>query len=363
MPASLYLPIYFTIIGVLCLVYSSRMLLSPDYHLQEEQNSIVPPLLLSLFLTFWLGFRPISGFYFGDTINYAHDYNILDYYDVSISLRSEWVWRSIMILCKTLRLSVHVFFTIIEAGYIMSALWAVKKFTPSNPMVGMLFVFSSLMFFSLGTNGLRNGLACHIVLLAIAFFFSNRYAVAVLLALMAFGIHRSVILPIMAVIASRYLIKNYKWAIYFWLMALVVSLVAGEAATNWVESFGFDERMTSYNTNEYQDSFSNTGFRVDFLLYSLPPIVLGWYLLVKLKIKDDWFRVLCTAYCLSNAFWVIVIRMAYTNRFAYLSWFMYPLVIAYPLLNLPIWRKQDRKIGIVLLAYCGFSIFMNLVIW
>lgn len=363
MSASLYLPTFFTIIGILCLVYSSRMLVSPDFHIQEETKSVIPPVILSLFFIFWLGFRPISSFYFGDTYNYAHEYRNLEYYEVSINWNSEWLWATIMVFCKTIGLSVHVFFTIIEAGYILSVLWAVKKFIPSNPMVGMLFVFSSLMFFSFGTNGLRNGLACHIVLLAIAFFFSNRYFVAVLLALMAFGIHRSVMLPIVAVIAGRYLIKDYKWAIYFWLLALVVSIVAGGAATNFVSSLGFDNRMSSYNTSEYQDSFSATGFRIDFLIYSLPPIVLGWYLLVKLKIQDDWYKILSIAYCLSNAFWVIVIRMAFSNRFAYLSWFMYPILIAYPLINLPIWQNQDRKIGIVLVAYCSFSLFMNLVIW
>lgn len=363
MPASLYLPTFFTIVGILCLIYAIRLLPSPDYHLQEESKSIVPPLILSLFFVFWLGFRPINGAYFGDTANYAHEYDNLSYFEVAVNWHQEWFWTLIMVLCKSSGLSVHVFFTIIEAGYILTVLWAMKKFLPSNPMIGMLFVFSSLMFFSFGTNGLRNGLACHIILLAIAFFFADRYFIAILLALMAFGIHRSVMLPIVAVLAGRYLVRDYKWAIYIWLLALVISIVAGGAATSFVSSLGFDDRLASYNTTDYQDSFSATGFRIDFLLYSLPPIILGWYLLVKLKIQDDWYKTLCTSYCLCNAFWVIVIRMAFSNRFAYLSWFIYPILIAYPLINLPIWDNQDKKIGTVLLGYCSFSLFMNLVIW
>lgn len=363
MPASFYLPTFFTIVGLLCLVYSSRLVLSSDSHLQEESKSIIPPLILSLFFIVWLGFRPVSGVYFGDTLNYANDYKNLEYYKVAIDWHQEWFWSFIMVSCKTAGMNVNVFFTIIEAGYILSVLWAIKKFLPSNPMIGMLFIFSSLMFFSFGTNGLRNGLACHIILLAIAFFFTDRYFVAILLALMAFGIHRSVMLPIVAVIAARYIIKDFKWAIYIWVLCLIVSIVAGGAATGYVSSLGFDDRLSAYNTTEYQDSFSATGFRFDFLIYSLPPIILGWYLLVKLKIQDDWYKTLCIAYCLCNAFWVIVIRMAFSNRFAYLSWFMYPVLIAYPLVNLPIWEDQDRKMGVVLLGYCAFSMFMNLLIW
>ncbi len=109
--------------------------------------------------------------------------------------------------------------------------------------------------------------------------------------------------------------------------------------------------------------FSREGFRWDFLLYSTVPIVMGWYICVKRKIQDNWYNVICTVYCLCNAFWIMVIRSAFSNRFAYLSWFIYPIVIAYPLINLPVWEDQDRKTGIILLAYAGFTFFMLTFIW
>jgi len=56
-----------------------------------------------------------------------------------------------------------------------------------------------------------------------------------------------------------------------------------------------------------------------------------------------------------------VIRAAFSNRFAYLSWFIYPLVIAYPLLRMNIWEDQDRKTAQILLAYSGFTFFMHLI--
>jgi hypothetical protein len=59
----------------------------------------------------------------------------------------------------------------------------------------------------------------------------------------------------------------------------------------------------------------------------------------------------------------MVIRSSFSNRFAYLSWFIYPLVIAYPLANLPVWKEQDQKIGVILLAYCGFTLFMEVIYW
>ena len=54
----------------------------------------------------------------------------------------------------------------------------------------------------------------------------------------------------------------------------------------------------------------------------------------------------------------MLIRSSFSNRFAYLSWFMYPLVLAYPLLTLPIWKEQGKKTGLILMAHMGFTYFM-----
>lgn len=365
MDASLYQPLFLAITGFASYMTVFRYFTSPDYRFQEQRGSILYPLILSLIFVFWLGGRPISGAYFGDTANYALGYYNMEFshYFVEVNLQSEWLWGWLMTVCKGTGMSVHGFFTVIEAGYILSALWAVKRFTPTNPLLGMLFVFTSLMFFTFGTNGLRNGLACHIMLLAMSFFFADKYVVGGLICLAAFGVHRSVMLPIAGMIAGRFLIKDLRYAIFFWVVCIAVSLVAGDAMTSFFGSLGFDDRMISYNTNAYASSFSKTGFRWDFLLYSFFPILMGWYVCVKKKIKDDWYRTLCVTYCLCNAFWVMVIRVAFSNRFAYLSWFLYPIIIVYPLINLPLWNDQDRKTAMILAVYCSFTLFMQTIYW
>lgn len=364
MDAYLYQPVFLAITGILCYMTVFRYIASPDYRFQEQRGSMFFPLILSLIFVFWLGGRPVSGVFFGDTYNYAIAYARLDAAGwVSVNWSDEWIWGLLMVVCKKLGMGIHGFFTVVEAGYILSVLWAIKRFMPTNPMLGILFIWTALMFFTFGTNGLRNGLACHLILLAMSFFFDDKYLVGGLLCLVAFGIHRSVMLPIVSMIAGRYVIKDVKYAVYFWIASIFVSLVAGNAVTAFFGSLGFDDRMSSYNTNEYASSFSKSGFRWDFLFYSMFPILMGWYVCVKKKIKDDWYRTLCVTYCLCNAFWVMVIRAAFSNRFAYLSWFMYPIIIAYPLINLPVWEDQDRRTAMILATYCGFTLFMQLYYW
>lgn len=94
-----------------------------------------------------------------------------------------------------------------------------------------------------------------------------------------------------------------------------------------------------------------------FLLYSSMPILLGFYILQKRKITDRIYVILLNTYILANAFWIIVINASFSNRFAYLSWFLYPIVLVYPLLKLSIWKDQSRKTALILMFHCSFTYF------
>lgn len=349
--------------AVLAFVIGGIRLSSPDNRHQIAGSSFIFPLLLCIALTFWIGLRPVSGA-FGDTVNYAWVYSRINPHHISMDWSGEWIWQWLMNGCKAAGFSIHTFFFIVATAYVLSALWAVKRLMPSDPLLGMLFILTSLMFFSFATNGIRNGLACHLVLLAFSFLMDDKWILGVLFALFAIGIHRSVMLPIAAILLGIFLIKDVRYAIAFWIASIFLSLVFGDAITNFFASLGFDDRMTQYTQtmNDYSQ-FSREGFRWDFLLYSAMPVVMAWYVCIHKGVTDNWYNALCVAYCFCNAFWIMVIRSAFSNRFAYLSWFMYPIIIAYPLVNLPIREDQDRFTGWVLIAYAAFSVFMWFIFW
>lgn len=331
---------------------------------EENKGQILFPLILALYFAIWIGLRPVS-FVFGDTVNYARSYaELSEYTNPEIDWKGEWLWSMFTVACKNLGLSVNIYFLITEIGYIFTAVWAVKKFVPTSPYLGCLFLFSSLMFFTFGVNGLRNGLACHIILLAMAFLMEDKRVIAFVLAFLALGIHRSVMLPIAGTIAAMTVIKKPKWALYCWLASIVLSLLAGERLTEFISGLDYDSRMSSYSTmTDFDGQFSQRGFRWDFLLYSAMPVWMIWYVNIKKGLRDGWFNIISITYLLANSFWVIVIRAAFSNRFAYLSWFLYPIVIVYPLCNMRAWENQDRVAGQILLAYCGFTIFMLTIFW
>lgn len=384
--------LYYWVVFIICLFLYFNYSSSNNCDKLLTKNSMFPALLLTLFLMIYMGLRPVS-FAFGDTINYAAGYKTATGLAVfSLDLNSEWLWTFIMLTCKQLGFTVNTWFLLIEIGYLGFAFWGLKVLLGENAWMAMLFFLSAFSTFTFGVNGIRNGLACSATILAFAIAANKNIAqlgLAGVVLVLAFGIHRSISLPIAAFLGASYIIKTPKIAVYFWIMSIGISIVAGGPVTNFFMGMGFDDRMSSYatSTDQYADQFSQTGFRWDFLAYSAMPVWLTWYICKKAeterrqygdtieevetgvlgagRIADVHsmrvFNILATTYILANSFWVMVIRAAFSNRFAYLSWFLYPVVIAYAVIRLHIWKDQDKKAGLILLLHASFTLIMHMM--
>lgn len=360
-PAHLYHPIYIFISIALTLYYYGN--LNNGFGLSNKKRGYGIILFYAIAFIFFVGFRPISGFYFGDTINYARIFYFLQG-DPNIPYKKEeWIFDYITWWCAQ-NMDVHSYFLIIEILYIVPVMIACKKICPNNPAVMMLFFMTSFSFFSYGTNGIRNGMACSLIILAIAYVCDKKkkILISLLLAFIAYGCHKSTALPIICMIMCLFF-KSTKLFIYFWILSIVISLVAGGQVEAFFSSLGFDDRMSIYSSSNVDASlFSSTGFRWDFLLYSTMPIILGWYCFFKRGIIDKKYSYLLNTYILCNSFWIMMIRASYSNRFAYLSWFLYPIVLSYPLLNFKVFQNQNNhKVALILMAHTAFTVIMSLL--
>ena len=336
--------------------------------LSGNGNTMLFATALSLILAIWLGMRPISGYYFGDTSNYARIYEIVKSMPPwnEEADGNEWVWLQLMYYCSRY-MDVTGFFTVVSVGYFGFTLLACKILFRNNVYYALLFDFASISFYSYGVNGIRNGLACSLVLLCIAYATmpgKSKKILCAVTALLAVNIHTSTFLPVAALLASLFVVKNFRWSYCFWILSIALSLVAGNSISAFLANLGFDDRLSYLTNTHFAHQFSKLGFRWDFLLYSAMPIVLGYYVIVKKGIRDTAYMILLNTYILSNAFWVMVIRASFSNRFAYLSWFMYAIVLAYPLFKMDIWGKnQGKRASQIMLAHIGFTWFMQTFYW
>lgn len=375
----------FLLCVMMFIVYSGST--TSERLLQKRERITSAALVIALI--FFIGLRPVSSV-FGDTVNYAHTYN-LQMTDASgginvkeINASTEWVYSLYEDFCHMFGLSVNTYLFWIEVGYLGFMYWAFRKSLWENTWFAMLFALSAFSVFTYGVNGLRNGLACSMATLAIVYAAKDKnYIIATIIAVIALGIHRSTILPFSALILSFTVVRSPRMALWLWLASIPLSLTVGESITQYLSGFDFDQRVHDYLSGEnlQYGTFAYVGFRWDFLIYSAMPVLLIWYVQNKISecpdsIDDDspqgtgviadaqsmrvW-NVISIVYLLTNAFWIVVCRAAFSNRFAYLSWFIYPLVVAYAVIRLHLWQDQDRKAGLILLLHSGFTFAMFMI--
>lgn len=355
----LYEKVHLLIVALFTVFYYFSIQLRSANKLMYPKKMGYMVFVYALLFIIFVGLRPISPA-FGDTVNYASTYYNYSQIEEHITSSRDSLFYLFMWSCSH-SMSVSSFFLIIEFLYVAPIVIGCLRLFRKNADIGLLFCFAAFSFFSYGVNGLRNGVALSLVFLALTFIEGNTWGKIICgaISLLAISLHASAALPVVCMLAAL-LVKDARVVFYFWILSIIISLLAGNAVANMFVGLGFDERLTDYiHPDSDVDKYTVTGFRWDFLLYSTMPILLGWYVIFKKKVINSTYRLLLGTYIFANAFWIMVIRAEFSNRFAYLSWFLYPVVVAYPLLKLRIWPKtQGNKTAVIMAAHLAFTLFM-----
>jgi hypothetical protein len=215
----------------------------------------------------------------------------------------------------------------------------------------------SLSFYTYAVNGIRNGVALSLFLWGLSY--RDKKVLMGLFFLIATLFHKTALLPIIAYIVT-YFYNNSKVLFKVWLLCIPLSMALGAIFISIFTSIGFgDDRLAGYLTSQSEaGTFASAGFRWDFLFHSAFAVFAGWYFVFKKNFKDTFYAQLLNTYLICNAFWILVIKANYSNRFAYLSWFMMALIIIYPLLKQTFFKYQHVIIGKIIFLYFGFTYLM-----
>lgn len=326
-----------------------------------RSNSTAAKLPLSLFsfgiLTYvllFIGLRDpyASSLYLGDTGAYTRIFKSINYVD--ISLTKDVGFYVFMKLLSPL--GVKIFYLISAAIYILLPHFTFKKWFGKNAIVATIVMITSMSFWSFGINGLRNGLATAFFIYAIGL--RKKTVWMIVWMIISISFHKSMLLPTIAYLLSKYA-NNTKYLIYVWSVSIIVSFFFGSNlelyVSNIFDFIGFqDQRIDNIYADELDGQFVKRGFRIDFILYSFVAIILGNYYTLKKGFKDELYSRLLNTYIFTNATWILLIYVNYTNRIAYLSWFLMPIILIYPLIKD---LKLKNKIWWVISVIMGSLIF------
>lgn len=360
-PLPIYTDIFYHLMLMVTLVVGHHAL---HYNI-DDAKSVLSLNSLGFFLmvivVLYMGLRPVSGYYFGDMATYNRIY--LDYQNGEPFRREgDVLFHRLMWLCSKF-MSAKMFFLFLDIAYIVPMYLFSKVHFRKYWFFALFMFFASFSFWAYGTNGLRNGLGTSLFILGLTLY--NRKAWMYFLFFLSFNIHASLIIPILAFFISKFLIDKPKLILFGWLASIPISLLSGSTLGSFIESVGFlEERTQGYLSGgeEYMDQFSDIGFRWDFLAYSFIAILAGWYFIVKKGLNDRFYNHLFGIFALSNAAWILVIEATFSNRFAYLSWFLMGPVIIYPLAKYELMSNQYKVIGAISFLYFMFTYLLNVIL-
>lgn len=316
----------------------------------------ITELFLLFFLIVFIGLRPASGV-FVDMMNYIGFYNHLEGTPFIFNPSAEnKIFDNLFSYLAAHSTGYTIFFIIIAVIYFTGIYICCRKLFPKDTFIAFLVYLGAFSTFSYATNGVKAGAAASIFLMALAF--REKWWFSILLLLISWGFHHSMVLCVAAyVVALVY--KNPKAYLLFWLFCLLIALLHIGFFQELFAGMA-DERGADYLTAT-EDWGGKSGFRYDFVLYSATPVVVGWWIIFKKKIISDRYNFLLNVYLLTNGIWMLCMYASFTNRIAYLSWFMLPIVLIYPFINEKVSSRQDKYLSRIALAHLSFTLFMAFI--
>ena len=357
-PIDLYTPLYHYIILMvifLTVLQSYTQSLTSIKTISFNRNL---GFIVVVFVILYMGLRPLHRV-FTDMVTYANQFERLQGAIVIPDTFNDPLF-GLFIFFSAQLVTVETFFFLCALLYILPLYFACEKWFKHHWFYAFLVLISTFVFWAYGVNGIRNGIATSFFVLAIS---RKSLSGKILFFIVSIGFHKSMLLPLAGYLLANNLNIKVKYFFYLWIMAIPISIFSGGFWEQFFASTGFGDDRLSYLTTENElGKFSGSGFRWDFLIFSTLPVLFGGYYVFKKKILNKEYLIILSIYLFANAFWILVIRANFSNRFAYLSWFLMGLVIIYPLLKKYFIKNQHKKIGLILIIFYSFTFLMNVLL-
>lgn len=359
-PAAYYQTIYLTIVTLMTLVaysqYQSRNGLREFKY--STTDAIGGAVVLSMVL--FIGFRPVSGRYFVDMANYVMHYTALfegEMFNFGWNTENK-LFDNLFAWWGSEWLGYTSFFVFIAAIYFGASYLGIRKLFPNHRLTAYLVFLAALSTFSYGTNGIKAGAAASLFILAMGY--RENLKVCIPLVLLSWGFHHSMIMVVAGFVLTLF-VKNPKYYFAGWVLCFLMAAAHVTAFQQLFSDFT-TEHGAEYLLGDGSDDGTKGGFRIDFILYSAMPVLVGYYAVFKKRLNlSPLYKDLLNLYLCLNGVWMLCMYASFTNRIAYLSWFLYPIVLIYPFLQEQCGKSRYKTFAYVMLAHLGFTLFMNII--
>lgn len=349
-PAERYYDIYLILVTLFSVINISKF----NVYKTNKSDKLVAFIICTIFVIF-LGTRPISPVF----VDMPHYFGLYNRWSGPFTFNYDTqnlLFDNIECYLASIQFDPTLHYVLFAAIYYGCILIASNKFFPDNVTISFLCYCAAFSTFSYCVNGYKAGSAAALFLVALAY--RNKVWLSILLGIISCGFHHSMIM----VLCSYAVVLCFKNSKYYFVLWIFSFLCAATHITLFQNFFG---NFLNNNGDEHGAGYligaTGSGFRLDFILYSAMPILVGYYAIYKKNIESQMYNTLLNLYLMTNSMWMFCMYANFTNRIAYLSWFMYPIVLIYPLFK-ENWSNNQYKIAKkIAYAHLGFTIFMQVI--
>lgn len=362
-PAQYYTSVYYSTLAIITLLMSWP--LSFPKGIMRYSNNLIHfnTVFLTIFVIGFIGLRDPFGDwrYLKDTATYSQLYQL--YYQGFVPPIDNDIGFYFFMKLASGIMNVQSFYVLCAALYVCLPYFAFKRWMGKYAFFGLMLYVIYPFFWNYGINGLRNGLATSIVIYALSFQ-RSKWVWRTIFFCISYLIHNSVIIAILAYSAAMF-IKSTRRLLYIWCFTLVFSLLLGGSLETWlgehvVRNLGLmGDRTQRIFANEIDGILTQRRFRWDFVVFSAIPILWGYLIIIRKKFSDQTYIRLFHTYLVANIFWLFFISAAYTNRIVYLSWFLIPIVFAYPFTNTTIRLRHSGYLHKIILGNLSTTLLLH----
>lgn len=357
-----YHTIYLLLLTAITLFVVFKYRTKPQLVSQQNKVSLMPVICVCIIYTVFIGLRDPYSPYFGDSQAYSF------FYDKAMGDSHEIDWSGenpifyfVMYGFASLDIPVSLFYFFIAILYYGGMCFACIKFFKYDAFAAFAVCLAAFSTYSYSVNGIKAGVAASMFLVALCLNDSKvKFWPLVFLAL-SIGFHHSMRVPVVAFFLCKY-ITSPRFYTGLWIFCFLVAALHITFFQQLFSSFG-DEKAVAYldSDNAYIRYDVLGGFRIDFIIYSVIPIIIGYYGVYKKHIQSTSYMFILNLYTFINSIWLLCIYASFTNRIAYLSWSMYPIVLAYPLLREEWGNNKFKLFSKVTALHLAFTLFMNFI--
>lgn len=361
MSAALYSTVFLIVVTIFTFFLSAKFASEsePERSYTPRRSKAVG-YFIAIALSLIIGLRPLSRRYFVDMANYNTAYYALSYgkkFKFSFD-KENYLFDNLFDWLAANYVEITVFFLIIAAIYFIGYYIAISKLLPGDSLYAFIIFLGAFSTFSYATNGIKAGAAAAIFLCAIAY--RDKKWIAALLLFASLGLHHSMIIPLVAYLLALF-VKSPKFYFSFWVLCLVIAALHITFFQELFATITTDESAINYLTADASNWGGKTGFRWDFILYSILPIAVGWYAIYQRGFNSPKYNFMLNIYMFSNAIWMLCMYVQFTNRIAYLSWSIYPVVLVYPFFQSRRLRSQKLVLNTLVWVQLLFTLFMSVI--